>query len=32
MLEKKKVIINIIEKEIDYNVLISRIAKNLFGI
>lgn len=32
MSEKKEVIINIIEREIDSNVLISTIAKNLFGI
>lgn len=32
MSEKKEVIINIIEREIDSNVLISAIAKNLFGI
>ncbi len=32
MLEKKKVMINIIEKEIDSNALISILAKNLFGI
>lgn len=32
MAEKKKIVINIIEKEIDSNTLISIIAKNLFGI
>lgn len=32
MSEKKEVIINIIEREIDSNVLISSIVKNLFGI
>lgn len=32
MPEKKEVIINIIEKEIDSNVFISAIAKSLFGI